>query len=307
MKIGIISNSDVCMPLLYALKDAHFAVMLLLGNTAGPQQVHEGIIAACNKCAIPVVTENSDAAALYNWVHTWRPDIVFVIGYSVRIDTGRLSAVPYGVYNIHFGALPFFMGASPVFWQLKKGVPKLGLTIHVLSEKIDRGAIVWQKEFDNEAHCTYSYVNHLFSYALIEGVDALVKKRQEGIPLPLAEQDHTRAKWYPRPLLQDVLIDWCNMDASEISHLIKACNSWNQGAITIWRGHELKIIDALESNTVAQSAAAPGTITGNGNGIAVCCKGGKLLDVHFFSMNNLLIPARFAGQWGLVKGLQLGA
>lgn len=298
MKIGIISNGDVCVALLYFLKQNKADVHLFLEKSRDKQ---EGALHACASMQIPV-THAADRS-LYEWTAQFAPDIVFVVGYSQRIKVSNLSTIRFGVYNIHFGKLPEYRGPSPVFWQMKNGEPMIGVTIHKVVSKLDAGAIIWQKEIKNEAHFTYLYVNAVLSNVFLEGIVYIIQHLLSGKVLPEIIQDETWAHYDPRPALKDVVIDWETMPASEIINLVKACNSWNMGAATLYEGMEVKILDA-ELHTATHSAV-PGTILTIKEQMQVACINNEIININILNLDGSIVPAKNAALFGFVQQKQL--
>jgi methionyl-tRNA formyltransferase len=301
MRIGIVSNSaTLYMPLLSALCNymAKAGLMLYVGSSAAPDNSVPETVSYCNAAGIGLKFEH-DKADLYDWLQ--QHDIVFFSGYSHIVKTQYLKQITYGAYNIHFGALPQFRGPSPVFWQLRKGGQKIGLAIHVLTDQLDSGPIIWQQNIPNQPHYNYDNVYQLFGQLQIQGVLAVLDGINSGNRLPLIEQDENLAAYYPRPGLNDVFINWHEMDAEQVIDTIKACNPWNMGAISLINGQELKILDASVDLTNHHSYPS-GTIIVDENTFAVVCKGEALLNINFFKIGNNYVPARFAGAYGLQTG-----
>jgi methionyl-tRNA formyltransferase len=305
MKIGIVSNSAMLyMPLLsnlYHYKNKA-GVMLYVGKSTAPDQNAAETLGFCNAAGIPVTFENGKQD-LYNWSQVHEPDIIFFAGYSSIVKVEELSHVRHGIYNIHFGRLPQFRGPAPVFWQLRKGYKEIGLAIHRLTDKLDSGPVIWQYNIINLPHFSYDHVYQLFGELQVKGVTDILNGINANWPLPEVEQNESQSAYYERPELKDVMINWSDMEAGEIIDLIKACNSWNTGAITMINGFELKILDATVT-TAYQHRYRPGTIVINDNGdFTTVCKGDKLLHINFFKIGSSnYIPARFAGAYGLKTG-----
>lgn len=300
MKIGVIANSDICLPLLYYLKRNQATVSLYFG--AG--LVDSGRASVPSFCAsekIAITTEEAPGQ-LYNWFKSFKPEIVFVAGYSSRIKVGKLTAVPGGIYNIHFGKLPEYRGANPVFWQLKNQEPVLGLTIHHVTEGLDAGAVVWKKEIPSEPHFTYAYVNKLFSNVMLEGVQFILQARLMGFPLPGKNQDETKAVTFPKPALQDVSINWATMDAAATAALVRSCSSWNIGAIAVFDGKEVKIMDAEPVLKPVSDAVRPGTIVSDADTLDVVCAGSTVVRIYALSLDGVYMPARHAAKVGFTAG-----
>ena len=62
-----------------------------------------------------------------------------IVGRTTR-ETARLGAL-----NLHPSALPRFRGPDPVFWQLRAGEARAGITVHVATGTVDAGPIVAQR------------------------------------------------------------------------------------------------------------------------------------------------------------------
>jgi len=297
MKIGVISSNLFCTPLLSALQRS--GTPATVWAAPGEQQQ---LVNWCRHQKIEATAEG-DSKNLYPWIKRQKPDLVFVIGYNRRIRLEQLPAQAPALYNVHFGSLPAFRGPSPVFWQLKQGNKDIGLAIHELTDRMDAGGIVWTKTVTNEPHFTYTFVHLLFSELLVEGVFNVIGGREKG--LTAVAQEEKDARTYSRPQLKDVLINWQQMTADEVCHLIKACNAWNTGALTSFYGNELTITDA----TATQEKAAgqkPGTIVTTQDQLSICCRDGQVLNVHYLRFNQLPFPGRWAAQLGLKPGQCLG-
>ena len=65
-----------------------------------------------------------------------------VVGRATR-RTARLGAL-----NLHPSALPRFRGPNPVFWQLRAGIARAGVTVHVATGTVDAGPIVVQRSIE---------------------------------------------------------------------------------------------------------------------------------------------------------------
>lgn len=247
------------------------------------------------------LTRETDKNQLYEWLKVFNPDVVFVSGYSYKIDVKRCRDLKHGIYNIHFGKLPGYRGPNPVFWQLKNGDSSIGMCIHELTRRFDAGAVVWQQELKNEAHFNYTWINQVFSNLQVQGVQFLLSQFRQGKTPDKLPQDEKKAGYQKRPQLNDVLIQWQKMKPEDILHLVKACNSWNYGAITAFGGMEVKILDAIISDLPADGKA-PGTVIRTGNYLTVACSDGRSMDIGFLSITGVFLPARHSAYFGLKPG-----
>lgn len=301
MKIGVISSTEVCQPVLYNLASKKANVSLFYAASSGIENSGQ-LVSFCNNYRIPVVLETTKDQ-IYEWVQSDRPDIIFIAGYGQLLNVNGLGALRYGAFNIHFGSLPGYRGPSPVFWQLKNGEKTIDVCIHKLTKKADAGPVVWRKSVHNEEHYNYTFVNQYLSSLLVEGVDFILNCLLTGGKLMEFVQDEAKAVYHSRPIVQDVLINWSAMHAKQIFDLCRACNSWNLGAITSYKGVELKILDVIISTT--PTGKLPGTIISVENNLEIACINGSC-SISFMNMNGILFPGRYAKNFGLAAGDQLG-
>jgi methionyl-tRNA formyltransferase len=301
MKIGVISSTEACQPVLYHLASKKANVSLFYAPSSGVENAGQ-VLSFCNNYHIPVFLETTKDQ-IYEWVQSDRPDILFITGYGQLLNVNGLGSLKYGAFNIHFGALPNYRGPSPVFWQLKNGEKTIDVCIHRLIKKADAGPVVWRKSIANEEYHNYTFINQYLSNLLVEGVDFILNSLPAGGKLMEFVQDESKAKYYSRPGLQDVLINWPSMNAKQIFDLCKACNSWNSGAITSYKGVELKILDVIISTE--PTGKAPGTIVSVDHNLVVACPDGSC-SVSFLNLNGIFFPGRYAKNFGLAAGHQLG-
>lgn len=282
MRIGIITNSDQFIPMAYTLANNNLQVCIFF-KPGDDIFAHQKVDAFGKALQLPVVKED-----VYRWVKAYAPDLVFVYGYPDLLDVTQFRQP---VYNIHPGPLPSYRGPVPVFWQLKRGEQQLCVSIHVLTARYDAGKVVWEKWIPDQGHYNYGLVQQLFSQVVIEGVIAILNGQVMQV-----DANRFTARYDKRPVLQDVMIRWQEMSAKEICDLVRACNPWNKGAVTVFNGEEVKLMDAV---VAGEPASGPGVIGEDG---CIGTADGKLLRVNMFFMHEVFVPGYLARLHGLVKG-----
>ncbi len=245
---------------------------------------------------------------LYNWWANGNFDVCFIIGYKYLVDISRLKNSATQLYNIHFGPLPAYRGAVPVFWQLKNGEDTIGLCIHQLAQKFDDGPVVWVKEIANQPHYNYQSVNLLFNQLCVEGVFYILQLMLSNLTVPIVQRNGIPATYQKRPALNDVIINWQLMKVSDICNLIRAGNPWNKGGITYFNGNEVKLMDAVITQTLMPDKKnhEPGSITVENGQLSICCRDGNSIQVNMLFYNECFIPAYQCLKWGFVTGQKLG-
>jgi methionyl-tRNA formyltransferase len=300
MRTGIVSNSTICLPLLHYLRSAGKDLVVFSAELAVNEK---GTVASfCADAGISCMHEKSSCQSLYDWVNEQRPEIIFVIGYNEIIRIKRFNTFMPVLYNVHFGHLPEYRGPNPVFWQLKNGSPSLAITIHYINERLDAGAIAWEKEYPNEPFFSYGYVHQLMSHYLVEGVDRLLELHRQKHAVAVKVQDEQQAGYFSRPVEKDVSVSWTTMNAVDICNLVKACNPWNNGAITSYNGFEVRIVDAEPALSNGFVPHAPGTILDTSTNFLISCINNEVLHIHTLMVNGVLMPGRFAAKYGFLMG-----
>lgn len=80
-----------------------------------------------------------------NFITSFQPDII-VSSNSLYFSKKILNIPRIACINRHSGLLPSYGGLWPVFQALRNGEEKVGVTIHVMVEKIDHGPVLSQQE-----------------------------------------------------------------------------------------------------------------------------------------------------------------
>ncbi|MFI3303838.1 MAG: phosphoribosylglycinamide formyltransferase [Rikenellaceae bacterium] len=81
-----------------------------------------------------------------------RVEVICLAGYMRILTDTLLSAYPDRILNVHPSLLPAFKGAHAIEQALAYGVKWFGVTIHLVSEELDSGAILNQAAFRYDGH-----------------------------------------------------------------------------------------------------------------------------------------------------------
>ena len=134
------------------------------------------------------------------------PDILLlaclphVVGRATR-RTARLGAL-----NLHPSALPRFRGPSPVFWQLRAGIVRAGVTAHVATDTVDAGPIVVQRSIEVRPGIGASALTEALvrcgTRALVDVLPGIERRIRGATP-----QDESAATSQPHPRIEDFRLD----------------------------------------------------------------------------------------------------
>ncbi|MBP6386667.1 MAG: hypothetical protein KA327_08620 [Pseudarcicella sp.] len=279
MKIALICNTTAAFPLISWLRGQQLLAAIGINEqqTDFSQDLRQ--IAQQINQNITVLRRENLKQDLIGFVQSSQADLVLVLGCPFKIPASVLTLPKYGFFNIHFGSLPKYAGAVPVFWQIKNREPQCQLTIHKMNEKFDAGDIAIEIPFDLHKNQIYGAIEVMFGYATINGVFQLINALLGGT-LTLKAQTKVSEQYTKRPQMQDMIVDFKNMSAAEIVALVKACNPWNKGAAVKFKGAFLKILEA-KTVIAAEIKALPGNIILiNSSEIHVACLGDETLIIQ---------------------------
>lgn len=98
---------------------------------------------------IPVVQVNRLAATeTRDCFRQWQADAACVACFPKRIPAALLNVPRWGFLNIHPSLLPLYRGPYPLFWMLRSGDRRFGVTVHFMDEQFDTGDIAAQAAVD---------------------------------------------------------------------------------------------------------------------------------------------------------------
>ncbi len=186
------------------------------------------------------------------------PDALVVAAFGQIFPKALLDVPRLGCFNIHASLLPAYRGAAPINWAIINGEEKTGITIMLMDEGMDTGAILTAEETPILPEDTAGTLTERLS-----GIGAgLVVKALAGFEagrITPARQDDSRATFAPILKKETGRIDWTKT-ARGIESMVRGLDPW-PGAYTYLAGKMLRIWKAeiLPSPTGGRGwRAAPG-------------------------------------------------
>ncbi len=160
-----------------------------------------------------------------------KPDLIVVAAYGKILPKTVLDLPGFGAINTHASLLPDYRGPSPIQNAILDGEKETGVTIMLMDEGIDTGAILSQKKTKIAPHETSIELTKrladLSSELLLETIPLWVKRKIEPKP-----QDNSKATLCQLIERSDGKILWVN-DATAIYDQYRAFFSW-PGVFTFW-------------------------------------------------------------------------
>lgn len=107
-----------------------------------------------------------------------KPNLHIVVAFRMLPKT--VWALPeYGTFNLHASLLPQYRGAAPINWAIINGETETGVTTFFIDEKIDTGAVIFQKtlaiEPTENAGSLHDRLMHAGSELVIKTVAAIAE------------------------------------------------------------------------------------------------------------------------------------
>ncbi len=187
----------------------------------------------------PVKLRNPDEVAR---LAALKPDLVLVAAFGQILPQSVLDIPKLGCLNIHSSLLPEYRGATPVPAAILAGDKETGVTIMLMDEGMDTGAIITQIVVGIEPDDTTELLTTRLAQAAVRLLGEALPLWFDGSLKP-QPQDGSKAT-YTKPITkEDGAIDW-QMSAVEISRRIRAFHPW-PGCYTWWQGKLLKVLEAV--------------------------------------------------------------
>lgn len=229
------------------------------GRTLRPSPVREVAEAE----GIPVFTPvRPRGEAVLAELRALDPDLSVVVAYGHLLRPEVLSLPRHGSLNVHASLLPELRGAAPVNWALLRGDTRTGITVMRMTEGMDEGPILLQREVPIEEEDTASSVALRLSEVGAEALVEALALLETGL-LEEREQAHERATWAPKIGREDARIDW-SRPSREIANRIRGMDRV-PGAWTLLGEVPIKlfrprVVAADASGHGAGSSDLPGTV-----------------------------------------------
>ncbi len=177
---------------------------------------------------------------LKNKIDIYEPECIFFIGWSWIIEPEIVNN--YECICLHPSPLPKYRGGSPLQHQIINGEKNSAISLFLMDEYIDKGDILFQKEFSLRGNLSeiYDRITNLG----IEGVSRLIDfKLYDGGKFVGEKQDHSKSTYYKRrkPNMSEIKIDDIQeFTASQLNDKVRALqNPYPNAFITCKGGTKL--------------------------------------------------------------------
>ncbi len=186
------------------------------GRKMRPSAVREAAEAEELPVLTPERPRGTDFAAR---LRELEPELSVVVAYGHILRPDVLELPDRGSVNVHASLLPLLRGPAPVNWAIIRGHRRTGVTIMRMTEGMDEGPILLQREIpitpEDSATGLYLRLAELGAEALIEALALM-----EADLLEPRDQDHKRSTYAPKVDRETARIDW-NLPARQVADRIR--------------------------------------------------------------------------------------
>lgn len=291
LRIVFMGTPDFAVPALERLIESGATIVAAVTQPDRPTGRHQKTVACpvaqtAAAQGIPVLQpEKLRTGEFTRQLTELRPDLFVTAAYGRILPPDVLAVPRLGALNIHGSLLPRHRGASPVHASILAGDRETGVTIMLMDEGMDTGAILTQRAIpiaDDDDACTLmDKLARLGADMIVPAVNGVL----DGSLKPVA-QDASQATITHILTREDGRIDW-SRSATEIHNQIRGLYPW-PGAYTTIGGKRLKIhrarvLDLDQLDAYPAGGLEPGTVCAcAGDAIQVICGAGilELLEIQ---------------------------
>ncbi len=277
MRILFMGSGDVACPALERLvRQPDWEVVAVITQPDRPKGRNRRLCACpakelAERHDVPVLTpEKVGKPESIAAIEALNPDIIVVAAYGQYISPKILKIPPLGAINIHPSLLPKYRGASPIQWALANGDQETGVTILYVSEEMDAGDIILQRNVLIDPEDTaLTLTPRLAEIGADLLVDAL-RLIEAGNALR-QPQDEVAVTTVYKLEKEDGRIDW-QLPATVIHNRIRGFTPWpggftetSKGLLKVWKTQPVDGEPSVAPGTVvACDAEGPVIATGSG-------------------------------------------
>lgn len=190
------------------------------------------VVNACKKTGIKYLQPDFKESAYIEIIKNIQPDIIIISNFH-RIVKKELIEIPkIGTFNLHSSLLPQLRGGTSIIWALKNGLKKTGVTLHYVTEGIDDGDIIKQKEVNIDFWDTQGSLYDKITIAKFEILYSFLSEILEGKNIKGIPQNHKDATYLPKRKDSDGLID-LNCTMLQIYNHIRSFDPWTGAYIKV--------------------------------------------------------------------------
>jgi len=153
-----------------------------------------------------------------------QPDVIIVGSWGEIFKKETIKLPKIACINCHPALLPTHRGSNPYASAIKNGESTSGITFHLMTETLDAGEILLQKEIEISEEDTGGSLRNKCAFAAKNSVEELLDKLENAELIP-QKQDEEKSSYFLRLNPEDARIEWDN-PAEKIHNQIRSMLPW---------------------------------------------------------------------------------
>jgi methionyl-tRNA formyltransferase len=241
-RIVMLGTGDFALPTFEHLCETGHKVVALVTQPDRPQGRKKELIPSRIKTSaeergIPVwQPEDVNAPDSVAALGALAPDLLVTAAYGQILSRELLQVPRLGGINLHGSVLPAYRGAAPVARAIERGETETGVTVILMSPRVDAGGMIKVARTLIDPDETAGELEHrlalLGAPIVVEAVAAL----EEGTATILP-QEKAKVTKAPKLSKEDGLIDW-SRPARAVHDLVRAMLPWPTASTYIHRAYQ---------------------------------------------------------------------
>ena len=192
---------------------------------------------------IPIYYVNGKSQQQYQeMLNKTNPDIIIVACFPYKLPALICQHQDCNAYNIHPSCLPKYRGPVPLFWQFYYAEKNTGITIHRLTEDLDKGDIVLQQPVPFSDGLSTADATSLLATTAAELLKKLARQLDTDTQI-YTPQNENKASYYSWPKQEDFIIS-TSWNVARAYNFIKGTMQWGQSYIVRSETEEFNIKSA---------------------------------------------------------------
>lgn len=242
IRIIMLGTGDFALPTFEHLCETGHQVVQLITQPDRPQGRKQELIpgrikiSALARGVQVFQPEDVNAADSIATIQALAPDLLVTAAYGQILSPALLAVPRLGAINLHGSVLPSYRGAAPVARAIERGEPETGVTVILMSPKIDAGGMISVAKTpikpDETAGLLEDRLARLGAPLITDVIGALASGNA-----PILIQDRSKVTKAPKLRKEDGLIDWAR-PASAIHNLVRAMQPWPIASTSIRRARD---------------------------------------------------------------------
>lgn len=202
------------------------------------------------------------------------PDVICVSAFPWILAAPLLESAALAAVNVHPSLLPRHRGPVPLFWIYYHDDRRTGVTVHLMNERADSGAILAQEAFELPRGFA---VERLHARNAMVGAGLLaqvLEKLEAGVTVP-SPQDEALTTYAPRVKQTGATVNFAEWPVERVWHFLSGLCPRFREPLRDAVGKKVEYASVLGYEEVAHAFQA-GSVTRAAHGWTLHCRNGSV-------------------------------